>query len=99
MANLREHWAARASRNKLHRELVGWSLKTTKKPELPCAVVLTRIAPRFLDGHDNLRVACKAAVDAIAEWPGIDDADKRVEWRYAQEHGKPKTYALRIEFA
>ena len=92
--NLREHWAARAKRVKQERASVGWFLRAIKKPALPCAVTLTRIAPRSLDG-DNLQAGCKAARDEIAAWLGVDDADPRVTWRYAQEP-RPKTYALRV---
>lgn len=97
VANLREHWSQRARRAKVHREVIGWSLKTTKKPALPCVVTLTRIAPRPLDSHDNLRIGCKAAVDAVADWLDVKDNDSRLDWRYGQD--KADRYALRIEFA
>lgn len=97
MANLREHYMARARRAKAHRECVGWSLKTTKKPELPVVVTLTRIAPRRLD-DDNAIGGLKSARDGVADWLGIDDADGRVTWLYRQE-AQPKRFALRIEFS
>lgn len=97
--NERSHWAAAASRRKCEREAVGWSLKTISRPSLPVTVKLTRIAPRPLDSHDNLRHGFKAPVDAIASWLGVMDNDERVAWEYAQERGKPRQYAARIEFA
>lgn len=59
-------------------------------------VTLTRIAPRRLDSHDNLRSGFKGAADQIAHELVIDDGDSRIEWRYAQERGKPREYAVRI---
>src|SRR3990172_7813809 len=59
-------------------------------------VTLTRVAPRQLDGHDNLRNAFKAAVDSLAQVMGLkSDRDPRVVWEYAQERGKPS--AVRVE--
>jgi hypothetical protein len=69
---------------------------------LKCEIELCRIAPRELDFHDNLRMAMKPIVDIIADWliPGLQkghaDSDKRLLWKYAQEKGKPKEYAVRI---
>lgn len=92
VANLREHWAAKAKRTKAHRT----AALAIKPHPLPCVVTLTRIAPRALD-DDNLRSAFKALRDGIADRLGIADNDPRVEWRYAQERGKPKEYAARVE--
>ena len=60
-------------------------------------VTITRVAPRPLDSHDNLRSSLKAVVDGISDWLGVKDNDERIEWAYAQERGAPKTYAVRIE--
>lgn len=97
--NLREHWSKRAKRAYEHREAVWWHLKAAKAPHaLPCVVTLTRIAPRSLDGHDNLRSGLKAACDGVTDWLlAKTDADPRIEWRYAQERGRPHEYALRVE--
>lgn len=97
--NESSNWAAAAARRKAERETVGWAMRACKtRPRLPVTVTLTRIAPRPLDSHDNLRAGFKAPVDAIASWLGVMDNDDRVTWCYAQEKGKPKTYAVRIEF-
>ena len=98
--NLRECWQVRAKRTKGHRLAVPWHLKAAKAPQvLPCTVTLTRIAPRALDSHDNLRAGLKAAVDGVADWLQADDADPRITWLYAQAKGKPKQYALQVEIA
>lgn len=93
-----EHWRVRSNRNTSHRWEIHAALKAAKAPHgmLPCTVTLTRIAPRAIDQHDNLRAGFKSAVDAIAWWLGVDDADPRVVWRYAQSRGEPKQYAARI---
>lgn len=99
VANISEHWTATAKRRRDHRAACWYSLKAAKIPHaLPCVVTLTRIAPRKLDAHDNLRSAAKGCVDGIADWLDLKtDADPRVTWVYAQERGAPKEYALRIE--
>lgn len=96
--NLREHFMAKAKRTREHRQALWWHLKAAKAPHaLPCTVTLTRIAPRPLDGHDNLRAGLKAAVDGVSDWLQTKDNDPRITWAYAQERGEPKTYALRVE--
>lgn len=99
--NESSHWRAVARRRKDEKDEVFVQLKFVHKlprPALPCVVRLTRIAPRPLDSHDNLRVGFKGPVDAIATWLDIKDADTRITWQYAQEKGKPKSYSIRIEF-
>ena len=54
----------------------------------PIQITLTRIAPRRLD-DDNLASGFKATRDGVADWLGIDDGAKRLEWRYAQRKGRP----------
>ena len=109
--NEREHWAVRAKRVKAERtearlsvlsalgtmnalrKACGWA---TGESRLPAVVTLTRIAPRPLD-DDNAIAGMKAARDGVADALGIDDADPRVTWRYAQAKGTPKEYALTIQ--
>jgi hypothetical protein len=64
-------------------------------PTLPCAVTMTRIAPRLLD-DDNLARSAKAVRDQLAELLAIDDRDPRVAWRCEQERGEAHEYAVRI---
>lgn len=93
--NQREHWAKRARRARSERMLA--SMVTPRRLDLPLTVSLTRIAPRALDGHDNLSSSFKAIVDGICDRLEIDDRDPRITFRYSQERGKPKEYAVRIE--
>ncbi len=67
-------------------------------PAPPLTITVTRVAPGALDAHDNLPPACKAIVDAIAAWIGLDDRDPRLTWRYAQARdGKSYAVGIRIE--
>ena len=63
------------------------------KAELPVTVKLTRIGPRTMDS-DNCIAGLKACRDGIAARLGVDDADPRITWEYAQERGE---YGLRVE--
>lgn len=96
VANLREHWAQRAKRAKLHRTSARIALHPFAVPINAVRVRLVRMAPRELDG-DNLQSSLKACRDGVADWLGVADNDPRVSWEYAQERGKPKTYAVRVE--
>lgn len=69
---------------------------------LPCKIKLTRIAPRFLDKHDNLPMSMKYIVDALCEIlkPGLaagraDEGDD-IEISYDQIKLGKKEYAVRI---
>jgi len=63
---------------------------------LPATVVLTRVAPRKLDG-DNLQSGFKAVRDGVADWLGVDDGNGLIDWQYAQRSGKAGEYAVEIE--
>lgn len=103
--NTREHHMVRAKRVKAQRAGVGLMLRanavgTRLEPVshgMRLVVLLTRVSPGTLDKHDNLRAALKHVVDEVAAYFGVDDADKRVEWRYAQVQGKPS--CVRIELS
>lgn len=98
VANISEHWQAKAKRTREHRTAVWYALRAAKAPHsLPCTVTMTRVAPRSLDSHDNLRSAIKASADGVADWLDVKDKDDRITWAYAQRRGEPKTYALEIE--
>ena len=64
-------------------------------------IEVTRIAPRQLDAHDNLRMAMKGIIDTVADYlapglkPGMADA-LFFNYEYKQEKGKPKEYGIRI---
>lgn len=98
-ANRRDHWAARHRRFAKQKRVVALHLLALggmARPRPPLVVELTRIGPRSLD-TDNLAGGCKAVRDQIAAWLGVDDGDPRVEWRYGQQRGKPREYALLVE--
>ncbi len=93
---VREH----ARRRKDHRGTAALVLRARLgiHPPLPVVVRVTRIAPRALDAHDNLRGCLKAVVDGIADWLELTtDADPRVRWIYDQRPGKPRQYAVLVE--
>ncbi len=106
VANLREHWSKRAKRNKIQRQatrLALFAYGVQQRIETSgglaslkrLAVRLTRIAPRKLD-DDNLQGAFKAIRDEVAAYFGVDDADPRIRFEYAQAKGKA---SVRIDFA
>ena len=92
LANQREHWSSSARRSKVER--LAAKMACPDVP-LPCAVTLTRIAPRALD-DDNVRGAMKAIRDGIADSLGVNDRDPRVRWIYGQRRGAPKEYAVHV---
>lgn len=60
-------------------------------------VTLIRISAGTLD-TDGLEGTLKLVRDEIAAWLGIDDSARSpASWRYAQQKGPTKTYAVRIE--
>lgn len=100
VANLREHWTAKAKRTKQERLRITEALwaqagKRRGPPMGRITITLTRIAPRFLD-DDNLRSAFKATRDGIAAWLLVQDNHPLLIWEYAQRNGRPKEYAVEI---
>jgi hypothetical protein len=99
-ANMREHWAVKASRTKAHRSTACLKVAPHRRKILSLGdrilITLTRVAPRELD-DDNLARGFKAVRDGVADALGLDDRDKRLKWAYAQEKGKD--YAAKVEAA
>lgn len=86
--NAREHWRARSRRVKAEREAAQIMLYSQRRPEIPCSVLLTRVAPSNGLDDDNLLGALKAVRDQVAQWIGVDDRHSdRVSYRYAQRRG------------
>jgi hypothetical protein len=105
IANKREHWAARAKRNKSQGGLVAMILRGElgrTEMALPCVITLIRVSPRDLD-QDNLIVAFKCVRDVVADLliPGLQmgraDSDPRITWHYDQRKGKPKENAIEVK--
>ena len=100
VANMRLHWAIKAKLAKDHRTRTRMSLAAVAQSSgldmLPATVVLTRVAPRRLDG-DNLQSGFKAVRDGVADWLGVDDGNSLVDWQYAQRSGRSGEYAVEIE--
>lgn len=73
------------------------------KPELPCTIKLTRIAPRTLDPDENLPMSFKSVKDGICDWLGVDDGVKSrdlVKWSYHQQKpDKPRGFGCLIEIS
>lgn len=83
--NSREHWTARTRRVKAERHAVAWALSGASRPELPCIVTLTRLAPSNGLDDDNLAGSLKAVRDQVAEWLGVDDRRREiVRYEYEQ---------------
>lgn len=96
--NERGHWSERAKVAKGQRATAHMLLRAANAPKgLPVHVRVVRIAPRALDGHDNLGASLKNCIDGIADYFGVTDNDERIRFECAQEKGKPKEYAVRIE--
>jgi hypothetical protein len=97
MANLRLHWASKARIAKRHRAVAKNSLSALAAPlRPPLSIVLTRVAPRKLDG-DNLQYAFKAIRDGVADWLGVDDGSPQLDWQYAQRSAGPGQYWVEID--
>ena len=99
VANLREHWATRANRNKKQRNAVSEALKSMppyfEKSDAEIEVTFTRHGKRKLD-DDNLSSAFKAMRDEVASQLKRDDnTESKVKWKYKQETSK--TYWVEIE--
>lgn len=104
----RSKWRDKNRRVADQRAVVTAVLQVNAKAflRLPLVVTIVRIAPLEHDG-DNLQNTLKAVRDAVAALAcpvrrsdgRIDgnDRDQRVTWRYGQERGKQKEYAVRIE--
>lgn len=102
-----EHWSKAKKRHDIQKFLIRTHMNYYLFEEIPrpCIVTMTRIAPRMMD-EDNLIQAFKWIKDELASIiidefkefrVGYCDADKRITWKWTQEKGKPKQYAIRIE--
>jgi hypothetical protein len=83
LGNRREHWRVRARRVERERLIVGVALARHVPLALPVTVELHRVGWNPAD-CDGLVGAMKVPIDAIAQWLGVDDRDRRVHWRLSQ---------------
>lgn len=96
------HWGARARAAKPQRQGTQLALakhRRTLQAELAAAglvVRVVRIAPRELDGHDNVGMALKAVSDGVADALGVNDRDERLVLQPDGEKGTPPR--VRLEF-
>lgn len=96
--NRAEHHFSRSWRRKTERAEVARGLVKLMgvRPPGPWLVTITRLAAKELDGHDNLRGACKSVVDEVAAWLGLaSDRDPSVTWCYRQEVRREPARLLR----
>ncbi len=105
-ANSSENRWKKGKRHKIQKNKIKAVLLSERPPiTIPCSVVLTRIAPRELDEHDNLRMSLKWCADAVAEYlvPGkaVGRADdcKKIKWDYKQKKGGVREYGISIELS
>lgn len=95
--NAREFWAVRAARVKKERragKLMGRALVAAVG--LPVVLTMTRLSAGTLD-DDNLLGACKGIRDGLADAYGVDDADPRIKFRYAQAKCPRGQYGVRVK--
>ena len=96
VANLREHWTAKAKRVKAQRRATAYRTPPALKSLGPLLVVtLTRVSARRLD-DDNLQGALKGVRDQVACALGVDDRSSLVRWEYGQEKGEDEV-RVRVE--
>lgn len=85
--NSRQHWRKVAGRAIEEKELTILNAPSDIAWRLPVVVIVTRDyhgRSQPFDAHDALPAACKHIVDGVCEVIGVDDADERVQPRYAQ---------------
>lgn len=91
------NWHSRRARSRAQRRAVADALAPYTPPQLPprgsppLTILVTWTHWGTCDEHDSLRSSLKSIVDGIADgWlldsdgTHPDDADPRIEWRYAQ---------------
>ena len=97
LANRRMHWMKLAKLKQCQRWIVRAHLATFQPPkQLPATVTITRCGPRRLDLDNNV-AACKAVVDELADWFGVDDGDPRYDWRFDQRKAHRYSVEIQIE--
>lgn len=103
--NARWHWGDASKHSAKHR-LAARMACARLRPSLrrwvaegELVVRVVRIAPRALDGHDNLGTALKPVIDGVADALGLrNDADERVHFVCDAARGGVREHAVQLEF-
>lgn len=103
-ANTFEHWTKGYRRHREQKRVVAFMMRDLALyRDMPLTIKLIRISPRKLDYQENLPMAFKYIVDAIANIlnPGkqagrADDSDL-FRWEYSQEKGAVRENKIRVE--
>jgi hypothetical protein len=87
------HWSTDAKRRKKERHTTHLFLRARDpgKGLIECGslqITITRVGPTNGLDSDNLQGALKSVRDGIADWLGINDNDKRVQWIYGERREK-----------
>ena len=99
-ANLREHWAVRATRARQQHRVVAVEMQATcpssvRSHQGRLAIHLCRVGKRMMD-DDNLAGGFKAIRDKVAAQLGRDDGpNSGITWVYSQRSGNGE-YAAEI---
>lgn len=102
--NKTDHWAKKMKRNQRRDIWLNAYWPKNQKINLPCTVIITRVAPRKLD-FDNWVTTAKHFRDYIADKitpglnPGQADSNPNITWKYEQEKGDKWQYLLKIEIS
>jgi hypothetical protein len=104
-ANCFEHWTKKHKRHQGQRLAISQAIFPVRgQIPLPCKILLTRLAPKTLDKHDNLPMSFKYIVDAICSIitgnykPGKADGDERISINYDQIISKEYGIIIEITF-
>lgn len=95
--NSRRAWRPVWRLGKQQKFAVGVALHGYTMPPLPAVITITRVSQGTLDQHDALPASLKHVVDGVAAKFGVDDADPRLTWRYAQLKGRAYAVVIVIE--
>jgi len=103
-ANTFEHWTKAHKRHKEQKRAVNFMMgDLALYRDIPLTIKLIRISPRKLDYQENLPMAFKYIVDAIAnilipgKKAGRADDSKLLKWEYGQEKGAVRENKIRVE--
>ncbi len=113
-ANNFDPWRKKHQRHKMQKRAVAFAfIQGRSDPNrefrfknitLPCTVKLTRLSSRFLDEHDNLRMALKYINDQLCAEitqnfiPGRADNYEGFTFEYAQEKSKKQGVKIEITY-